>query len=114
MIHWQVVRLVSTPPGARHQRFVLGWNDQRLAVWDRDVDAIIATHVRGGGVAAWFQGTAKDTAKALAEIGGERAGHRVGAEGDLLRPRPSVGQGGRVLVQPAGRTSPPTRSSRPA
>ena len=51
--------------GERHTRHVLEWNAQRLAVWDRDVDAIIATHVRDRKVAAWFQ----DTAGALAEIG---------------------------------------------
>lgn len=49
----------------RHQRFVLGWNDRRLAVSDRDVEAIIATHARDRRVAAWFE----DTAEALAEIG---------------------------------------------
>lgn len=48
-----------------HTRFVLEWNARRLAVWDRDVDAIIATHSRDRKVAAWLQ----DTAKALAEIG---------------------------------------------
>jgi len=46
-------------------RFVLEWNDRRLAVWDRDVDAIIATHSRDRKVAAWLE----DTAEALAEIG---------------------------------------------
>ena len=51
--------------GDRHTRHVMEWNAQRLAVWDRDVDAIIATHVRNRKVAAWFQ----DTAEALAEIG---------------------------------------------
>ena len=51
--------------GDRHTRHVSEWNAQRLAVWDRDVDAIIATHVRDRKVAAWFQ----DTAEALAEIG---------------------------------------------
>ena len=49
----------------RHTRFVLEWNGRRLAVWDRDVEAIIATHSRDRKVAAWFQ----DTAEALAEIG---------------------------------------------
>lgn len=48
-----------------HTRFVLEWNARRLAVWDRDVDAIIATHSRDRKVAAWLQ----DTAEALAEIG---------------------------------------------
>lgn len=60
------------PPGVQqwaasdsHARFVLGWNEQRLAVLDRDVDAIIRTHVRDRRVAAWFE----DSAEALEEIG---------------------------------------------
>lgn len=49
----------------RHERWVLEWNDRRLAVLDRDVDAIIRTHARDPKVAAWLQ----DTAKAFEEIG---------------------------------------------
>lgn len=49
----------------RHQRWVLDFNDRRLAVLDRDVEAIIRTHARDRQVAAWFH----DTAQALAEIG---------------------------------------------
>ena len=49
----------------RHARFVLEWNQRRLAVWDRDIEAIIATHARDRKVAAWLD----DTAEALAEIG---------------------------------------------
>lgn len=49
----------------RHERWVLEWNDRRLAVLDRDVDAIIRTHARDRRVAAWLQ----DTAKAFEEIG---------------------------------------------
>jgi hypothetical protein len=48
-----------------HEWFTLGWNAQRLAVYDRDVEAIIRTHARDMKVAAWLQ----DTAEALAEIG---------------------------------------------
>ncbi len=48
-----------------HERFTLEWNDQRLAVYDRDVDAIIRTHARDRKVAAWYL----DTAMALTEIG---------------------------------------------
>ncbi|MDR1212725.1 MAG: hypothetical protein LBK54_01260 [Propionibacteriaceae bacterium] len=48
-----------------HEWFALGYNDQRLAVLDRDVDRIIETHLGDGTVAAWYL----DTAKALAEIG---------------------------------------------
>lgn len=40
-------------------------NDRRLAVLDRDVDAIIRTHCRNPEIAAWLQ----ETANALAEIG---------------------------------------------
>jgi tetratricopeptide (TPR) repeat protein len=48
-----------------HDWFTLDWNAQRLAVLDRDVEAIIRTHARDRKVAAWLQ----DTAEALAEIG---------------------------------------------
>lgn len=50
--------------GYSHEAFLLRWFDQRLAVLDGDVDAIIRTHLREAKVAAWFT----DTAKALAEI----------------------------------------------
>ena len=36
----------------RHERWVLDWNDRRLAVLDRDTDAIIRTHARDRKVAA--------------------------------------------------------------
>lgn len=49
----------------RHERWVLEWNDRRLAVLDREIDAIIRTHARDRKVAAWLQ----DTAKAFEEIG---------------------------------------------
>ena len=49
----------------RHERWVLDWNDRRLAVLDRDVEAIIRTHARDRKVAAWFH----DTASAFEEIG---------------------------------------------
>ncbi len=45
-------------------RFALDWNARRLAVLDRDVDAIIATHARDRAVPRWL----RDTAEALAEI----------------------------------------------
>ncbi len=48
-----------------HDWFTLDWNAQRLAVLDRDVEAIIRTHARDRRVAAWLQ----DTAEALAEMG---------------------------------------------
>ncbi|WP_248243318.1 DUF6880 family protein [Microbacterium kunmingense] len=50
---------------SRHERWVLEWNERRLAVLDRDIDAIIRTHARDRKVAAWFH----DTAKAFDEIG---------------------------------------------
>ncbi len=65
-------RLGPEPPASdrfsapnRHERFVLEWNDQRLAVLDHDIDAIIRTHARDRRVAAWL----KDTAEAFEEIG---------------------------------------------
>jgi len=48
-----------------HDWFTLDHIAQRLAVYDRDVEAIIRTHARDRRVAAWLQ----DTAEALAEIG---------------------------------------------
>ena len=51
--------------GHSHERFTLDWNARRLAVLDRDIDAIIRTHARDRKVAAWFEGTAE----ALEEIG---------------------------------------------
>jgi hypothetical protein len=53
----------STPDS--HERFVLEHNARRLAVLDRDVEAIIRTHARDKKVAAWLH----DTATALEEIG---------------------------------------------
>lgn len=47
-----------------HEWFVLDWNAQRLAVFDRDVEAIITTHARDRRGAAWLH----DTAVALREI----------------------------------------------
>ena len=51
--------------GHSHEWFTLDWNARRLAVLDRDVDAIIRTHARDRKVAAWLE----DTAKAFEEIG---------------------------------------------
>lgn len=50
-------------PGG-HTRFALDWNARRLAVLDRDVDAVIATHARDRAVPRWLH----ETAEALAEI----------------------------------------------
>ncbi|MCH5642262.1 DUF6880 family protein [Gordonia sp. ABSL49_1] len=49
----------------RHERSRLEYNDRRLAVFDRDLDAVIRTHARDQKRAAWLE----DTAEALAEIG---------------------------------------------
>ncbi|MGK2879773.1 MAG: hypothetical protein ACSLE6_02900 [Mycobacterium sp.] len=48
-----------------HEWSILDWNARRLAVFDRDVEAIIRTHARDRRVAAWFHATAE----ALMEIG---------------------------------------------
>jgi hypothetical protein len=48
-----------------HDWFTLDYNTQRLAIYDRDIEAIIRTHSRDRRVAAWLE----DTAEALAEIG---------------------------------------------
>lgn len=48
-----------------HEWFTLDYNAQRLAVYDRDMDAIIRTHARDRRVAAWLE----DTAEAFEEIG---------------------------------------------
>jgi hypothetical protein len=48
-----------------YEWFTLDWNAQRLALFDRDVEAIIRTHARDQKVAAWLQ----VTTEALAEIG---------------------------------------------
>jgi hypothetical protein len=48
-----------------HAWFVLEHNARRLAVMDRDVEAVIRTHARDKAVAAWLH----DTAEALEEIG---------------------------------------------
>jgi hypothetical protein len=48
-----------------HERWVLEWNDRRLAVLDHDVDAIIRSHAKDRKVAAWLE----DTAQAFEEIG---------------------------------------------
>jgi hypothetical protein len=48
-----------------HDWFTLDYNAQRLAVHDRDIEAVIRTHVRDGRVPVRLQ----DTAEALEEIG---------------------------------------------
>lgn len=65
-------RLGPRPPEGERWRsehsadwFTLDWNAQRLAVLDRDVEAIIRTHARDERVAIWLV----ETARALEEIG---------------------------------------------
>ena len=48
-----------------HEWFMIEWNARRLAVLDRDIDAIVCTHARDRSVAAWLE----DTAEAFEEIG---------------------------------------------
>lgn len=43
----------------------MDWNARRLAVLDRDIDAIIRTHAKDRKIAAWLE----DTAEAFEEIG---------------------------------------------
>lgn len=59
--------LASSAAADRFSRegFVLAHNARRLAVLDRDVDAIIATHARDQAISRWLS----DTAEAFLEIG---------------------------------------------
>ena len=68
-------------PQHSHEWFTLDWNARRLAVLDRDVDAIIRTHARDRSVAAWLQ----DTAEAFNEVGQTDPGHRLGQTGHRLQ-----------------------------
>ena len=88
-----------------HEWFVLDWNARRLAVLDRDLDAIIRTHARDRKVAAWLE----DTARGPRRDRRDRPGHRLGQAGGRLRPRPPVAQGRRLLVR-AARRAPPRRA----
>lgn len=54
----------GTASGYDHREHLLRWFDQRFAVLDRDIEAIIRTHLRDGRVAAWVE----DVAKAFEEI----------------------------------------------
>ena len=51
--------------GHSHAWFVIEWNARRLAILDRDIDAIIRSHARDRKVAGWLE----DTAEAFEEIG---------------------------------------------
>ena len=62
--------IAATPPAGPgfsydHREFLLRWFEQRLAVLDRDFNAIVATHLREGKVAAHYE----DVAAAFEEIG---------------------------------------------
>jgi hypothetical protein len=48
-----------------HEWFMIEWNARRLAVLDRDIDAIVCSHARDRKVAGWLE----DTAEAFEEIG---------------------------------------------
>ena len=48
-----------------HAWLTIAWNERRLAVLDRDIEAIIAAHARDRRVAAWLH----ETAEAFDEIG---------------------------------------------
>ena len=62
-------------PRHDHRTFIVEWFEKRFAVLDRDHDAIIRSHLRGGRVAAWYE----DAATA-AEGPGETAPASEGAE----------------------------------
>lgn len=62
--HSDLARCARARDGYSHERFVLEHNARRLAVLDRDAEAIIATHARDGSVSAW----ALETAEAFVEI----------------------------------------------
>ena len=51
-----------------HEWFMIEWNARRLAVLDRDHEAIIRTHARDRKVAAWLEDTA-ETFEEIGEIG---------------------------------------------
>lgn len=53
------------PVGGGHAAWILRWFDKRFAVLDRDVEAIVRTHLGDGRVAAWHE----DVAEAFEEIG---------------------------------------------
>ncbi len=66
----------------RHTRFLLAWNARRLVVIDRDVEAIIRTHVRDRQVAAWLHETA-EIDEVIASL--RQTHHRLQLEFDLAR-----------------------------
>lgn len=62
-------QIATVPPAnpfssSDHREYLLQWFEQRFAVLDRDFDAIIATHLRDGSSAAWYE----DVAQAFEEI----------------------------------------------
>jgi hypothetical protein len=61
----RATRITTLPVPDRHERWVLEWNDRRLAVLDHDIHAIIRSHAKDRKVAAWLE----DTAQACEEIG---------------------------------------------
>jgi hypothetical protein len=84
-----------------HEWFMIEWNARRLAVFDRDTDAIISTQPADRKVAAWIE----DTAEAFEEIGEIDLAIVWAKQGDRVRPRAPVAQGRRILVQAVGRAS---------
>lgn len=61
----EAARAAGTARTYDHREHLLIWFDQRFSVLDRDIEAIIRTHLRDGRVAAWFE----DVAEAFEEIG---------------------------------------------
>ncbi len=62
---FEAARADGTAREFDHRDHVLRWFDQRFAVLDHDIEAIIRTHLRDGRVAAWVE----DVAEAFEEIG---------------------------------------------
>jgi hypothetical protein len=76
-----------------HTRFVLEWNDRRLAVWDKDVDAIIVTHSRDRKVAVWLEDTAEALPRSASSTSPSTGPDRPPGSTSATRPprRPATG-----------------------
>lgn len=92
----------------RHERWVLDWNDRRLAVLDRDIDAIIRTHARDRKVAAWLQDTSAPSGRPFVaqppRRGHRHTGHQARSIRALLdrhtpRSSPRLGAGTRAQAR---------------
>ena len=64
-LRFETRSVADGPGGGGHASGILRWFDKRFAVLDRDVEAIVRTHLGDGRVAAWHE----DVAEAFEEIG---------------------------------------------